>query len=370
VKVHDNWLGANIGFIQEARAMKIWQLTGVAIAALLLGSCGPTSEGSWQWFSVGTARRDFGGFRFAQNGTPLYFSFAEGNARFDEKLDDWVSVEAPGGRGAVYDVARDGTEFVTSYGIYTRPSSTAAWTLIPGSRALGLQYLGLDRDGSLYGVVGSFSTQLPAGSNRVYAKLQGSSTWTAVSGLPSSDVVASAGIDPIGRAYILTIKIGSTAMLGSQFQGSSAVAMPQPQANIYDYAGNRYVSSGATIQKVTPSGTLETWLNLSDKQSPSLSKFLWFGKDGRVYAIAGFNSMLGSDIKAGDILAISPNDTKWSKVASSVLDGEGRRTGPGLPIDAYNISFAPDGSLYFYACESGCAGSGNAFSYGIYRLKF
>lgn len=346
--------------------MKIWNIAGVAIAALLLSSCGlltdPTVEGSWQWYTVGTKRSDFGGFAIAQNGTLQYFSFAEGNARFDEKLNDWVSVETPGGYGAVHNIARDGTEFVTSYGIYTRASATSAWTLLPGSRALQLQYVGLDRDENLYATVDSSSKLGTPG--KVYVKLKGSSAWTPVSGLPTPLLSASSGIDPIGRAYLYT------STLAFQLQGSSAVALPQPQATIYDYVGNRYAADGRVIQKVTPSGTLEPWINFVGKQPTVLSKFLWFGKDGRVYAIAGFNPTPGIGFQGGDIIAISPNDSKWSKVASGVVDGAGRRTAPPLATEGYNVKFALDGSLYFYGCESGCNPSGNAFSYGIYRLKF
>jgi hypothetical protein len=349
--------------------MKIWQYMSVAIAALLLGSCGlltdPSVEGNWQWYSVGAKRGDFGGFRIAQNGTLLYYSSAEGNSRFDEKLNDWVSVETPGGLGAVFDIARDGTEFVSSYGIYTRASATSAWTLLAGSRALRLQYVALDRDENLYAAVDVNSKLItPLGSTKIYVKLKGSTAWTPVSGLPTPLYIAPDSIDPIGRAYITT-----NTLLNFQLQGSSAVALPQPQALFYDYAGNRYTSNGTAIQKVTPGGTLETWVNFGGQGTSTLLKFIGFGKDGRFYAIAGFNSTLGFDFEQYDIIAISPSNPKWSKVASSVLDGTGRRTGPAFPTTSYNISFAPDGSLYFYACES-CGQNGNPFSYAIYRLKF
>jgi hypothetical protein len=353
--------------------MKIWHCVGVALAALLLGSCGsltdPTGEGSWQWFAVGAKRSDFGNFKIAQNGTLQYSSSAEGNSRFDEKLNDWVSVETPGGLDAVYDVARNGTEFVSSYGIYTRASQTSPWTLLPNSRVLRLRYVGLDRDENLYAAVDqSAKPPAPVGSSSVYVKLKGSSAWTAVGGLPTSQSNVSGGIDPIGRAYLYTM-----GGLAFQLQGSSAVALPQPQATSYDYAGNRYVvpalGNGTVIQKVTPSGTLEPWVNFGGQGTSTLLKFIGFGKDGRFYAIAGVNSTSGFDFGQGDIIAISPSNPKWAKAASGVVDGAGRRTGPASPTTAYNSSFAPDGSLYFYACES-CGQNDNAFSYGIYRLKF
>jgi hypothetical protein len=354
--------------------MKIWQFAGVALAALLLGSCGlltdPTVEGSWQWFTVGTRRSDFGSSYFAQNGTLQYYSSVEGNSRFEETLNDWVSVETPGGYGAVYNIARNGTEFVSSYGMYTRASAASAWTLLAGSRALRLQYVGLDRDENLYAAVDINSKLItPLGSTKIYVRLKGSSAWTPVSGLPTPLYIAPDSIDPIGRAFITT-NTGSF-----QLQGSSAVALPQPQATSYDYLGNRYfvpaLGNGTTIQKVTPSGTLEPWVNFGGQGTSTLLKFIGFGKDGRFYAIAGFNSTLGFDFGQYDIIAISPSNPKWSKVASSVLDGAGRRTGPANLTIAYNVSFAPDGSLYFYACENGCTPTvGNPFSYGIYRLKF
>ncbi len=344
--------------------MKIWSITGAAIVVLLLSSCGlltdPTADGSWQWFSVGAKRSEFGGVRLTQDGTLVYFANGAGNSRFDPALNDWSDIETPGGLGAVYDIARDGTEFVTSYGIYTRASPTSAWTLLEGSRALQLKYLGLDRDGNLYA-----TTNSSVAPGKVYVKLKGSSAWTPVSGLPTSFLSAQSGVDPIGRAYLYT-----TSGLAFEFQGSSAVALPLPQAMTYDFAGNRYVSIGTAIQKVTPSGTLEPWVNFGGAGTAVVPNLIGFGKDGRFYGIAGDNFTPGIGFQKGDIVAVSLSDPKWTKVASGVVDGAGNRTAPPLTTTGYNVRFAPDGSLYFYGCESGCNPSGNAFSYGIYRLKF
>ncbi len=347
--------------------MKSWSAVGLLAAAWLLSSCSSLTApgGDSQWYTIGAKLRDFGGFRFAQDGTPLYYSGSGGNLRYTAALNLWESVETPGGYGAVYEVARDGTEFVSSYGMYTRASSTAPWTLIPGSRALRLQYAALDRDGSLYAVVDALAKPPPPGSSRIYVKLKGSSAWTAVSGLPASYAAASVGVDPLGRAYVFT------TTLGFQFQGALAISLPQPQAQAYDFAGERYfvppLGAGTTIQKVNLSGALEPWVNFGGVGTSTVLRLIGFGKDGRFYALAGFNSALGFDFTKGDIIAISPSAPKWTRVASSVLDGAGNRTGPALAIDAYSSSFSPEGGLYFFGAESGNL---EMFSYGVYRLKF
>ena len=125
------------------------------------------------------------------------------------------------------------------------------------------------------------------------------------------------------------------------------------------------LGAGTVIQQLSDAGALTEWVDFGGVGTAVMGRLIGFGADARFYALA---ASAQDDFGIGDVVVISPDAPAWKLAASSVLQGDGEAGGPPLSLDAYGSAFAPDGSLYFFGCESGCAGDGNAFTLGVYRL--
>ena len=337
----------------------------LVVGCVLLASCnlGAFNEGSYRWYGVGQ-NLGFAGIAFTLDGSIYGYDQKLGSIRYDPDLNFFAQVDAPGSFNARYVVGDDGAEYVSDYGIYTRASNTSKWTVLPESRSKKLEFVYAAKNGDLYTRVPATYPALPV----YFVRLKGSSSWTALNEQPT--LVANQPFeikhDFTGRTYLNT----SSNQLMS-LEGAKASVLPQPDASIFDFNGERYKFVDSTnkrdLMHVNASGELELWGKISE--SGPIIKYLGFGKDGRYYAIAGFNSILGSGYSKNDIIAVSKGNPKWVLAASSVSNGDGTLGGPVI-TDAYNSAFTSDGSVYFYGCQGTCGGNGNVANYLIYRLIF
>lgn len=340
------------------------KLVLVMAASLMLSACNLSGGGAagYRWYGVGQTLGFVTGLGFALDGTLYATDQVLGAIRFDAATSQWRSVDTPGSFNAQYVVGADGAEYVTDYGIYTRPAGGAAtWTVLPDSRAKQLEFLMADRDGAVYA-----RTARGVVPHQIYVRVKGATaSWTPISDQPS-------GYDSysvISPEYTARLHIKYSESKLVRLEGATAITLPQPTGTTFDFAGNRYVISQTAVSRVTPNGTLEPWITFV--QSGPLRQVLGFGKDGRYYAVAGLNNTSAIyNYTDYDIIALAPNDTAWKLVASSRSNGDNSVGGPALNLDNYSSGFSPDGSLIVAGCESGCSGGGNLFTYGVYRLKF
>ncbi len=337
-------------------------LVSMFVGCLLFTSCnlGAFNEGSYHWYGVGQSLGFAGGFGFPLDGSIYGYDQKLGSIRYDPNLNFFAQVDTPGSFNARYVVGDDGTEYVSDYGIYARAVGSTQWTLLPESRSKRLEYVYAAKNGDVY------ARTTASNPNVYFVKLKGSSSWTALNEQPTQVANQSFEIkhDFTGRTYLNTSS--SNLML---LEGAKASVLPQPDASIFDWNGERYKTVDSAnkrdLMHVNASGQLELWGKISE--SGPIIKYLGFGKDGRYYAVAGFSSILGSDYRQYDIIAVSKGNPKWVLAASSVSNGDGTLGGP-VKTDAYNSAFSPDGSVYFYGCQGTCGGNGNAAQFLVYRL--
>jgi len=313
---------------------------------VLVVGCGPQGW-AWQRYSTLT---DFGSFSgLDARGAPIA-STIDGPRRFDAESYVWKRIETPGA-AAKFSATVSGREFASTYGLYTRERSSAAWSLLPGSRALALEFVGQDAAGHLYA---------RSGPADFFVQLSGTQTWLELVTDPS---LKDAFHDPRGTVYLSDAQRSRLARL----DGSTVVALAHPTATGFDLDGRRYQAVlPFKVERVDDDGQLTIWHTLSGAGTPVLSALYGFGKDGRFYALAQ-NAPEGSDFASGDMVSIGQGEKRWRLAASPVSDGAGNSAGLAS-FQSYGGGFERDGAMYFGGCESGCDGRGNAFSYGLFKL--
>lgn len=349
------------------------------LAVLAFTGCG-ASAWSWQRYAAFT---DFGSFQGVDGqGAPLA-STVGGELRFDEATYQWKRVELPGA-GARLRVAVSGREFASSYGIYRKEPKGTDWQLLGGSRELDLEFVAEDRLGHIYAQTTFFA--IPQGGKRAYAvRVAGTEGFVPL------------GLDPVlfeelksdfrGNVYAVG-RVASRPSRLLRLEGTQQVELPHPSALDFDFKGNRYLVTPAgsmrvdngmggvttvgnpfRIQRVGPGGELEPWFS-GEGGSPVLTQ-LGFGRDDRWYGTVSDSSTglpKGAAYSTGDVVSIGKGDQSWVRAASAVEDGDGTLGGP-VRLSNYGGGFVSDGSLIWAGCESGCTGTGNSFSYGLWRLR-
>jgi hypothetical protein len=347
------------------------------LAVLAFTSCG-ASGWSWQRYTV---FRDFGSFQGIDAlGAPLASTIA-GELRFDDATYSWQRVELPGA-GARLRVALSGREFASTYGIYRKERGAADWQLLEGSRQLDLEFVAEDKSGNVYAQTNFFA--IPPGGQKAWSvRVAGTETWQPL----ALDLSAEVTSDFRGNVYALTRAGSSQPNKLLRLEGAQTTELTQPAAITFDFKGDRFLVTPAgsmrvddgmggvktvlnpfRIQRVSPSGELEPWLEAPG--GPALTP-LGFGRDGRWYGVVSDNPALLPEDAAyavGDVVSIGKSELTWRLAASAVENGDGTLGGPVL-LSSYSGGFVSDGSLIWAACESGCAGTGNAFSYGLWRLR-
>lgn len=347
-------------------------------AVLAFTSCG-ASGWSWQRYA---SFSDFGSFQGVDGlGAPLASTVA-GELRFDETTYQWKRVELPGA-GAKLRVAISGREFASTYGIYRQEPKATDWQLLAGSRELDLEFVAEDRLGHIYAQTTFFA--IPPGGKKAYAvRVAGTERFVPL----DLDPVLFEEVKSDFRGNVYAIgRIASQPSRLLRLEGTRLVELPHPSALDFDFEGNRYLVTPAgsmrvddgmggvktvlnpfRIQLVGADGELEPWLEIAG--GPALTP-LGFGKDTRWYGTVSDDTALlpeGADYSTGDVVSIGRGDRAWVRAASAVEGGDGTLSGP-VRLSKYGGGFASDGSLIWAGCESGCAGTGNSFSYGLWRLR-
>lgn len=329
-----------------------------ALLCLLLLACSPQG---WSWQRFNTLR-DFGSLTGTDGAGAPFANTVNGPFRFDDASYLWRSVAMPGA-GATLQVAPDGREFASTYGLYTRASASGEWQLMPGSRELSLEFIGQDANRNVYGQTTFFS--IPQGETKQYAvQLAGTDAWVPLA--IDAKVFASLVFGPTGDVFAQSSNRSRLLAI----KGTEISDAPQPSALNFDFEGHRYTAEiPFHVRAVTADGQLETWLTLTGAGTPVLERLVGFGKDHRFYAVAGSISSVtaGADFQSGDLISIGRGESEWRLAASPVSDGAGNAAGPGT-FNAYGALIARDGTVLFAGCESGCTGDGNSFSYGVFRL--
>ena len=266
------------------------------------------------------------------------------------------------GRSAKLRVALDGREFASTYGIYARADRTAQWRLLQGSRALSLEFVAQDERQNLYAQT-RFEAVPPGGKKLSFVQLAGSDTWLP---LELDSNAPELTTDFQGRVYA----VGQARLF--RLEGTKVTELPHPEAVTFDFSSERFVvtpAGGLHIERVTAAGELEPWLEAQEGM-PVVS-VIGFGRDHRCYAVVSSDPRFlptGSKYTPGDVVSIGKGQREWTLAASVTENGDGTFGGPVL-LSSYGGGFVSDGSLIWSACESGCGGSGNAFSYGTWRLR-
>lgn len=329
-------------------------MRAVWLSLVVLSGC---AESGWQWQRF-TTLRDFGSFAGIDASGAPWAGTINGPYRFDSRRYDWQRIETPGAQ-ASFVAAASGHEFASTYGVYTRASPSAEWQLLEGSRALDLVFTAEDAALNIYAITAAG----PAGTQRFhYVRRSGSDSWER---LALDGRVSTVFSSPTGTVYATD---GAQQLV--ELRGAEVVPLTQPRATLFDFEGRRHLAEVPfRVHRVTAAGELELWHQLSGAGTPALEQLLGFGKDGRFYAVAVNVLTIPSsaDYTAGDLISIGQGESTWKLAASPVSNGDDQPAGLGS-FSSYGGSFAPDGSLYWGGCESGCTGSGNAFSYGLFRL--
>lgn len=345
------------------------------LAVLALSGC-EASGWSWQRYPV---FRDFGTFKGIDAlGAPLA-STVGGELRFDDATYSWQRVELPGA-GARLHVGLNGREFASTYGIYRKERGAAEWQLLEGSRALSLEFVAEDRRGHVYA-----QTSAATGGPKAWSvQVAGTEAWAPLDLEAGVELIS----DFQGNVHALTRSVGSSLPLRlRRLEGTQLVELPHPSAISFGFDGDRFLVTPANamrvddgmggvktvlnpfrIQRVNAAGELEPWLEAPG--GPAVTD-LGFGRDARWYAVVSDNPLLlpsGATYAVGDVISIGKGELTWVRAASAVENGDGTLGGPVL-LSSYSGGFASDGTLIWGACESGCTGTGNAFSYGLWRLR-
>ncbi len=348
------------------------------LAVLAFTSCG-ASGWSWQRYSV---FRDFGSFQGIDGkGAPLASTIG-GELRFDEATYQWKRVELPGA-GAKLRVAISGREYASTYGIYRKEPNATDWQLLEGSRELDLEFVAEDRLGHIYAQTAFFA--IPAGGKKAWSvRVAGTEGFVPLDLDPT--LFEELKSDFQGNVYAIG-RVASQPSRLLRLEGTQQVELPHPAALDFDFKGNRYLVTPAgsmrvadgmggvktvlnpfRIQQVGAGGELEPWLE--SPGGPALTS-LGFGKDTRWYGTVFDDPALlpaGAGYSTGDVVSIGKGDRAWVLAASAVEGGDGTLGGP-VRLSSYGGGFVSDGSIIWGACESGCTGTGNSFSYGLWRLR-
>ena len=349
------------------------------VAVLAFSSCG-ASGWSWQRYAVFS---DFGSFQGVDGqGAPLA-STVGGELRFDETTYQWKRVELPGA-GAKLRVAISGREFASTYGIYRKEPKGTDWQLLEGSRELDLEFVAEDSLGHVYAQTTFFA--IPPGGKKAYAvRVAGTEGFVPL----DLDPVLFEEVKSDFRGNVYAIgRVASQPSRLLRLEGTQHVELPHPAALDFDFKGNRYLVTPAgsmrvdngmggvktvlnpfRIQRVSAGGELEPWLE-GEGGGPVLTA-LGFGRDDSWYGTVSDDTQLlpeGAGYATGDVVSIGKGDRSWVRAASAVEDGDGTLGGP-VRLSNYGGGFVSDGSLIWAGCESGCTGTGNSFSYGLWRLR-
>ncbi len=347
-------------------------------ALLALTSCGP-SGWSWQRYS---SFSDFGSFQgIDAQGAPLASTFG-GELRFDESRYQWQRVELPGA-GAKLRVGHSGREFASTYGIYRKDLGASDWQLLEGSRERSLEFVAEDRLGHLYAQTAFFA--IPPGGKKAWSvRVAGSQAFEPLDLDPT--LFEELKSDFRGNVHAVG-RVASQPSRLLRLEGSGFIELPHPEALDFDFDGNRYLVSPANamrlddgmggvktvlnpfrIQKVGAGGDFEPWVESAG--GPVLTP-LGFARDDRWYGTVSDNPLLlpeGAGYSTGDVVSIGKGEKTWVRAASAVENGDGTLGGPIL-LSSYGGAVVSDGSIIWAACESGCTGTGNSFSYGLWRLR-
>jgi len=346
-------------------------------------ACDASSGGTWRRYPV---FRDFGSFSGIDARRQPYASTEAGALVLDEASASWRRVAMPGAR-ARYFVALDGRELASTYGIYVRASSQAPWSLLEGSRALLIEAVTQDSRQNVYAQTNP-QLAAPGTAKSYYVQLAGGSAWTPIA--LETNAVHDLITDFAGSVYVSTGLAGGARQL-RLLDGATIQTIPEPTAETFDFKGERYRVAPAAAQRVdngmggvaivkTPflvehvnaSGALESWTRFDEGQpNAALRTIFGFGRDDRLYAAIADDVALvpeGAAFGPGDIVSVGRGELTWT-VAVPAFSGEadGSNAGPSR-LGEYGGGFVADGTMIFGACESGCTGSGNSFSYGIWRL--
>ncbi len=353
--------------------MRFWWL-----AVLAFSSC---DASSWAWQRY-TPFSDFGTFQGIDAvGAPLASTIA-GALRFDDATYSWTRVQLPGA-GARHHVALSGREYASTYGIYRKDPGAADWQLLEGSRALDLEFVAEDKRGHIYAQTAFFAIP-PGGKKRWAVRSAGTDVFVPFDLDPAAEVTTNFAGDV--HALIRDARTSVPTVL-LRLEGTQPVALVHPTALLFDFQGTRYLVQPAGSMRVDDGmGGVKTVINpfrieqvdaagglvpfLEAPGGPAFSD-LGFGRDGRWYAVASDNPLLlpkGAGHAVGDVISIGRGETSWLRAASAVENGDGTTGGPVL-LSRYGGGFVADGSLIWAGCESGCAGAGNSFSYGLWRLR-
>ena len=354
----------------------------MVVGASLLLSCGSGAV-TWQRYPV---LREFGSFAgIDADGNP-YAATAAGTLMVDDSAQDWQRVAMPGS-AAKYFVALDGREFASTYGVYVREPGASSWTLLEGSRALDLEVVTQDGRRNVYARTNDASAGGVVGRSW-YVRAAADTSWKQL----ALDAAQTPELVTDFRANVY-VRAGSSSGIQqlSRLEGEVVTPVPHPTASTFDFRGDRFlvaaagasraddgqggvttVSTAFRIERVTAAGELEEWVRFDDAQSnAAIRTFFGFGKDDRFYAAVadGIASLPeGAEYATGDIVSVGRGDTAWTLAVSPLAEGDDGQVGPTL-LSSYGGGFVSDGSLIFAACESGCTGTGNSFSYGVWRLR-
>ena len=342
---------------------------------LLLFACSP--QPSWERYP---ALSHFGAFSGTDPEGRPFASTIAGVFKVASPEGPWQRLALPGA-SARYLVARDGRELASTYGIYLREPPSEGWSLIPGSRALNLAAVAQDTAKNVYAQTDD-ATFAVTRERETWVLPVGGTDWQKLELDPKGQTALLT--DFPGNVYAVTQAAGGAQQL-VRVEGTRLTPLPHPTAQTFDFRGRRFLVSPARtervddgmggvrverlafqVQRVTEAQELEDWTRFEvDAPGPALADVFGFGQDDRLYAAVLDDAALlppGVDYAAGDLVSVGKGERAFRRAVSLAEPG-----GPTL-LRNYAGSFVADGSIIFAGCESGCSGSGNAFSYGVWRL--